>query len=208
MFVMAGAVACMGCAPVAMEASAATSSRDGSQVRLAPTKYKPAPGAKLERAIVAGGCFWGTEYHFRHLDGVTATAVGYIGGKTKNPTYEDVCSHTTGHAEAVMVEFDTAKLTYAKVLEQHWQTHNPTTLNRQGPDFGDNYRSAIFTLSDDQMKVAEKSKADAQKMFNKPIVTQIAKAPTFWMAEDYHQQYAEKTGRNHCPIDRSNHIGG
>ncbi len=177
-------------------------------VKLAPTTYRAAKGAKLQRAILAGGCFWGTEFHFRALPGVTATAVGYIGGTTSNPTYEQVCTHKSGHAEAVMVEFDTSKLAFRDVLARFWDVHNPCTLNSQGPDYGDNYRSAIFYLNDVQKAEAEKSMREAAPRFKRPIVTQLVKAPTFWLAEEYHQQYAEKTGKNHCPIDRRDHVGG
>ncbi|MDI9635642.1 peptide-methionine (S)-S-oxide reductase MsrA [Kamptonema cortianum] len=158
--------------------------------------------------MVAGGCFWGTEYYLRQMNGVVATAVGYIGGKTDNPTYKEVCYEGTGHAEAVMVEFDANVVSYSAILDRFWQIHNPCTWNRQGPDIGSQYRSAIFYLNDEQKSIAEKSKKDAQKLFRRPIVTLIEKAPRFWMAEEYHQQYAEKTGKTSCPIDRSDHKDG
>ncbi len=175
------------------------------EIKLAATKFMTTPDAKLERAIVAGGCFWGTEKYLRQTPGIVATAVGYIGGKTERPTYEAICYENTGHAEAVMVEYDTSVISYRQVLDRFWQIHNPCTLNKQGPDYGDQYRSAIFALNSDQLKSAEESKKVAAKLFKRPIVTEIKIAPRFWMAEDYHQQYSEKTGRA-CSIDRSDHI--
>lgn len=174
---------------------------------LGATKFKTKPGAKLERAVLAGGCFWGLEKHFRETPGITATAVGFIGGKTKNPTYKEVCYDNTGHAEAVMVEFDTSQISFKQVLDRFWQIHNPCTLNSQGPDFGDQYRSAIFPLNADQQRIAEQSVKDAAPLFRRPIVTEINTGHMFYMAEDYHQQYSEKTGRA-CAIDRSDHKGG
>lgn len=175
-------------------------------LKLAPTKNKSESKTR-EQAILAGGCFWGLEKHFRETPGITATAVGYIGGKTKNPTYKEVCYDHTGHAEATIVEFDPAIITYSQVIDQFWQLHNPCTLNRQGPDFGDQYRSGIYPLNNEQKKIAEDSKAKSAHLFKRPIVTEIVTGQTFYMAEDYHQQYAEKTGRA-CAIDRSDHIGG
>lgn len=177
------------------------------EIRLKPTNWTPAPGLEPQRAILAAGCFWGPEKFFRETPGVVATAVGYIGGKTERPTYEQVIYEETGHAEAVIVEFDPRVITYAQVLDRFWQIHNPCTVNRQGPDVGDQYRSAIFYLDDEQRRVAQQSMKDAQKLFRRPIVTELVRAPRFWMAEDYHQQYAERTGRM-CAIDRSDHIGG
>ncbi|MCB0826123.1 MAG: peptide-methionine (S)-S-oxide reductase MsrA [Armatimonadetes bacterium] len=188
--------------------AAASDEKPSAELKLAPTKFKAAEGANLERAIFAGGCFWGTEFHFRTVKGVTATAVGYTGGHKENPTYKEVCYTNTGHAEGVMLEFDPKVVSYRELVDQFWEIHNPTTKNRQGPDIGSQYRSAIYTLNDEQMKVALQSKKEAAKMFSAPIVTEIVKASPFYMAEDYHQQYAEKTGKASCPIDRSNHIGG
>lgn len=181
--------------------------RPSPTIKLAPTRYQARPGVKVERAIFAGGCFWGLEKHFRETPGVTATAVGFIGGKTKNPTYKEVCYNDTGHAEAVLLEFDPAKISYKQLVERFWQIHNPCTLNRQGPDFGDQYRSGIYPLNDAQKEIAEQSKRDAAPLFKRPIVTEIVTGQTFYMAEDYHQQYSEKTGRA-CAIDRSDHVGG
>jgi len=162
------------------------------------TPLVAAPGHEL--AAFAEGCFWGSEDTFRHVTGVVATAVGYTGGHTQAPSYEDVCSHTTGHAEAVLVEYDPAEVTYAKLLDVFWSSHDPTTKNRQGPDIGDQYRSAIFTFSPAQADAARASMADAQKRFARPIVTDITPIGAFWKAEDYHQQYDEKTGRKSCPL--------
>ncbi|CAN5412113.1 peptide-methionine (S)-S-oxide reductase MsrA [soil metagenome] len=163
------------------------------------TPLKPTPGHEL--AMFAMGCFWGSETIYRAVPGVTATAVGYAGGKTEHPTYESVCSHTTNHAEVVLVEFDTKKTSYEKLLKVFWDNHNPTTFNRQGPDTGSQYRSGIYTFNDEEQKEALASKKAYQKGFSKPIVTEILPAPRFWMAEDYHQQYHDKTGTSACPID-------
>lgn len=156
----------------------------------------------MAKATFAAGCFWGVEDVFRQVDGVNSTRVGYIGGKTANPSYEDVCSHTTGHAEAVEVDYDPAKVSYDQLLNVFWENHDPTTLNRQGPDVGDQYRSAIFTQDAEQQVAAEGSKAQADRSgrFRRPIVTQVVPAPEFWQAEDYHQQYFQKRGVSHCHI--------
>ena len=151
----------------------------------------------MAQAIFAAGCFWGVEETFRTTQGVTATAVGYIGGETDNPTYEEVCYKNTGHAEAVRVDYDPNQISYEQLLDVFWACHDPTTLNRQGPDVGTQYRSAIFTLDEAQFDAAEQSKTVAQAKFSNPIVTAIGAAPTFWMAEDYHQQYElkQRSGR-------------
>lgn len=155
-----------------------------------------------EKATFGAGCFWGVEATFRAVAGVKDAAVGYAGGKTEDPTYEDVCSHTTGHAEVVQVEFDPAVVSYERLLEVFWANHNPTTLNRQGPDVGDQYRSVIFYHSPEQRAAAEASKTrlDQSGRFKSPIVTFIQPAPTFYRAEDYHQRYLEKRGMSHCAI--------
>ncbi|HEY8075808.1 MAG TPA: peptide-methionine (S)-S-oxide reductase MsrA [Labilithrix sp.] len=150
-------------------------------------------------AAFAGGCFWGVEDMFRQVPGVTATAVGYAGGHTTNPTYESVCTHTTGHAETVLVEFDPQKVSYQKLLDVFFANHDPTTLNRQGPDVGDQYRSAVFTFSDVQAESARTTAAREEARIGKRVTTQIAPMPAFWKAEDYHQQYDEKTGTHSCP---------
>ncbi len=154
----------------------------------------------MNKATFAAGCFWGVEEKFRTTEGVTSTKVGYIGGKTDNPTYEAVCSKTTGHAEAVELEFDAEKISYEELLAIFWKMHNPTTPNQQDPDFGSQYRSAIFYHNDEQKESAKKSKDIAQEKLSDPIVTEITKASTFWDAEDYHQQYIMKKGRGSCHI--------
>jgi peptide-methionine (S)-S-oxide reductase len=156
----------------------------------------------MAKATFAAGCFWGVEANFRQVDGVTATRVGYTGGGLENPTYKDVCSDRTGHAEAVEVEYDPAKVSYDHLLSIFWDNHDPTQLNRQGPDRGSQYRSAIFFESPEQEQAARASKASLEKSgrFNRPIVTQIVPAVTFYEAEDYHQQYLEKRGLASCHI--------
>lgn len=153
-------------------------------------------------ATFAAGCFWGVEAEFRAIDGIAATRVGYIGGQTANPGYREVCSHTTGHAEAVEVSYDPDRVAYDQLLAVFWENHDPTQLNRQGPDVGDQYRSAIFTHDDAQREAAEASKQarQASGRYRRPIVTEIVPATTFWEAEDYHQQYLEKRGQAHCRI--------
>jgi peptide-methionine (S)-S-oxide reductase len=154
----------------------------------------------IAQAMFGAGCFWGVEEMFRQIPGVSHTTVGYCGGKTRNPTYEDVCSHSTGHAEVVLVEYDPTKVTYAKLLDTFWKGHNPTTLNRQGPDVGDQYRSAIFYFTPEQKAEAEasKEKIDKSGTYTKSIVTFIEPAPEFYRAEEYHQRYLEKHGRSSC----------
>lgn len=153
---------------------------------------------KMETAIFAGGCFWGVEALFQELDGVVDTTCGYIGGATPNPTYRDVCGHGTGHAEAVEVVYDPAKVSYEQLLAYFWRLHDPTTVNRQGPDRGDQYRSAIFYLTPEQKAAAEKGKIEAQKKWKNPIVTEIVPAPTFYPAEAYHQDYFKQHGGHGC----------
>ena len=165
------------------------------------------PGAqgaisKMQKATFAAGCFWGVEATFRQMPGVIATRVGYIGGNTENPTYKEVCTDRTGHAEAVEVEFDPAKVGYEDLLKVFWENHDPTQLNRQGPDWGTQYRSAIFFHTPEQQTAALASKESLEKArrYSKPIVTQIVPAVTFFPAEDYHQQYLEKRGMASCHI--------
>jgi len=157
---------------------------------------------KTEKATFGAGCFWGVEETFRKLKGVVSTAVGYAGGTKDNPSYEDVCTDETGHAEVVEVEFDPSQISYNQLLDIFWSNHNPTTLNRQGPDVGRQYRSVIFYQSPEQKATAESSKGELEKSrrFNRPIVTQIEPAPKFWRAEEYHQRYLEKRGQTHCAI--------
>jgi peptide-methionine (S)-S-oxide reductase len=164
----------------------------------AGTPLTPKPGHQL--AAFALGCFWGSENTFRHVPGVVATAVGYTGGHTTAPTYESVCTHTTGHAETVLVEFDPARVRYRDLLAVFWRSHDPTTKNRQGPDVGDQYRSAIFTFSPEQAAEARASMAEVSPRFRGPITTEIQPIGAFWKAEEYHQQYDEKTGRASCPM--------
>jgi peptide-methionine (S)-S-oxide reductase len=156
----------------------------------------------IEKATFGAGCFWGVEAVFRETKGVKETAAGYAGGTTENPTYEDVCSHQTGHAEVVEVQFDPGEVSYQQLLDVFWRNHDPTTRNRQGPDIGSQYRSVIFYHSPEQKAAAEASKAELEKSgrFRRPIVTEIEPAPTFYRAEEYHQQYLAKHGRTHCAI--------
>jgi peptide-methionine (S)-S-oxide reductase len=147
-----------------------------------------------ERATFGAGCFWGVESAFRLLDGVVSTAVGYTGGFVERPTYEQVCSDRTGHAEAVEVVYDPDVVSYEELLDVFWREHDPTQVNRQGWDVGTQYRSAIFVHSDEQKAAAEASRERAQAAYRKPIATEIEPAATFWPAEDYHQQYYEKRG--------------
>ena len=162
-------------------------------------KSKP---AAHETATFGAGCFWGVEATFRKVPGVIDAAVGYAGGSTDNPTYKDVCTDRTGHAEVVQVTYDPAKVSYEKLLGVLWACHNPTTLNRQGPDVGAQYRSAIFYHTPEQKAAAEASKAklDRSGSLPGPIVTQIVPAATFWRAEEYHQRYLEKHGRGACNV--------
>jgi peptide-methionine (S)-S-oxide reductase len=154
----------------------------------------------MEKATFGAGCFWGVEEAFRQLKGVASTAVGYEGGATDRPSYRDVCTDETGHAEVVEVTYDPKLISYDHLLDLFWKSHNPTTLNRQGPDVGSQYRSAIFFHSPEQEKTAKASKEKAQKNFRNPIVTQVVPAETFWKAEDYHQQYLAKRGLGSCHI--------
>ena len=156
----------------------------------------------MSKAIFAAGCFWGVEATFRQLPGVTSTRVGYTGGQTADPTYKDVCTDRTGHAEAVEVTYDPTQLPYEKLLDVFWENHDPTQVNRQGPDFGTQYRTAIFFSTPEQETAARASKAALEKShrFSKPIATQIVPAVTFYEAEDYHQQYLEKKGLASCHI--------
>ena len=154
----------------------------------------------MEKATFAAGCFWGVEATFRRLAGVKSTQVGYVGGSIKNPSYEAVCTDRTGHAEAVEVTFDPEVISYHDLLEVFWDNHDPTTKDRQGPDVGTQYRSAIFFHSPEQEEEAKLSRDAAQKRFKRPIVTQIVPAEEFWRAEEYHQQYLEKRGLAHCHL--------
>jgi peptide-methionine (S)-S-oxide reductase len=155
-----------------------------------------------EIATFGAGCFWGIEAAFRRLPGVLDAAVGYSGGRTENPTYQDVCTDTTGHAEVVQVTFDPEKLSYEQLLDAFWTIHDPTQVNRQGPDYGKQYRTAIFFHSPEQEATAKKSKQalDASGKLRRPVATEITAAGPFWRAEEYHQRYLEKRGAASCHI--------
>lgn len=155
-----------------------------------------------QKALFAAGCFWGVEAAFRQVKGVVSTSVGYSGGRTSNPTYREVCSDRTGHAETVQVEYDPTQVSYDELLDVFWANHDPTTLNRQGPDVGSQYRSAIFYLTPEQESAAKASKERLQRSgrYSRPIVTEITAGSEFYPAEEYHQQYLEKRGLAHCSI--------
>lgn len=154
------------------------------------------------KATFGAGCFWGVEMSFRRLDGVTDAAVGYAGGHTENPTYRDVCSHGSGHAEVVEVDYDPAQISYETLLEAFFEMHDPTQVNRQGPDVGDQYRSVIYVHTPEQQAAAEqfKNELDDAGRFARPIATAIEPAPTFWRAEEYHQRYIERRGGGGCAV--------
>lgn len=156
----------------------------------------------LEKATFGAGCFWQVEEVFRNIKGVKETAVGYLGGNLDNPTYEQVCTDKTGHAEVVEMTYDSKEVSYEELLKIFFENHNPTTMNRQGPDVGSQYRSAIFYHTDAQKKAAEKYKSDLQQSdkFKDPIVTEITPTSTFYRAEEYHQKYLAKRGLSTCPI--------
>jgi peptide-methionine (S)-S-oxide reductase len=158
--------------------------------------------SEIEKATFGAGCFWGVEAAFRKVEGVVSTAVGFMGGILENPTYNDVCTGTTGHAEVVEVLYDSSRVSYQDLMQVFWEIHDPTTLNRQGPDLGTQYRSVIFYHTTEEEALARKSKEEMQRSgkFKREIVTQIEPAGTFWKAEEYHQQYFEKTGRSSCRI--------
>jgi peptide methionine sulfoxide reductase msrA/msrB len=202
-------VACLAIALVALLARAGTKEDGMAQVGNPNCGKDPGHaghGTPLQArgsnqlAIFAQGCFWGVEERFRKVPGVVATAVGYAGGHAKNPSYEDVCTGETGHAESVLVEFDPAKVSYAELLRFFWTSHDPTSGNAQGPDHGTQYRSAIYTFGDEQLREAKASRDEQQKKLVDPITTEIAPAGPFWIAEDYHQQWDEKHGRLSCPL--------
>jgi len=155
---------------------------------------------KTQKALFAAGCFWGVQYYFDQVPGVIKSIAGYTGGHTENPTYDEVCSHTTGHAEAVLLEYDPDKVTYKTLLRQFFRMHDPTQFNRQGPDVGDEYRSAIFYFDPWQHKEAVEVRNARQKEIDTPVVTQIEKAGPFYPAEEYHQKFTEKTGMGMCHI--------
>lgn len=152
------------------------------------------------KALFGAGCFWGVQYYFDQIPGVTATVAGYSGGQTENPTYESVCSGKTGHAEVVLIEFDSSVVSYAVLLRHFFRLHDPTQLNQQGPDVGSNYRSVIFYFDEQQQKQAIEAIKIAQKNYKQPIVTEIAPAGPFFAAEDYHQHFTQRTGRGACHV--------
>ena len=158
----------------------------------------------MQEIVFGAGCFWGVQDAFDQIEGVTSTAVGYSGGQLDNPTYEDVCSGQTGHAEVVKVEYDEKKVSFEELLQTFWNIHDPTTLNRQGPDIGDQYRSVIYFHTPDQEKAAQSAKTalDESAVLRRQVATVIEEAPTFWRAEDYHQRYLEKNSAASC------HLGG
>ena len=151
----------------------------------------------MKKAMFGAGCFWGVEYNFSKLDGVSEVLSGYSGGKTPEPTYEQVCNNSTEHAEVVLIEFDESVISYEELLNSFWEKHDPTTLNRQGLDVGSQYRSAIFYFDDEQRNLAQKSLDKLQQKLEKKIVTEITEADTFWKAEEYHQKYFEKHNIRH-----------
>jgi len=146
----------------------------------------------IQKALFGAGCFWGVEEHFRKINGVIETLVGYSGGNTENPTYESVCYQNTNHAEVLLVNFDEEKISYEDLIQAFWKCHDPTTLDRQGPDFGKQYRSVIYYYNNEQKNIALKSRQKNQSNFNNTIVTEITKADIFYKAEDYHQKYIKK----------------
>lgn len=154
-----------------------------------------------EKAMFAAGCFWGVQFYLDQVPGVVSTSVGYSGGHTDNPTWERVFTHATGHAEVVLVEFNPNVINYEMLCKQFFRMHNPTELNRQGPDIGDNYRSAIFYFDGSQRQIAEETARAVQVNYPEPIVTQIVVARPFYVAEDFHQKFAERTGHGSCHID-------
>ena len=156
----------------------------------------------MATAMFGAGCFWGVEAAFARVPGVTSTAVGYAGGHVERPTYQQVCSDRTGHAEVVQVEYDPERVSYDELLEVFWSEHDPTQLNRQGPDVGSQYRSVIFVhdAEQEQAALASKERLQASGRFRRPVVTRIEPAPPFWRAEEYHQKYLEKRGLAHCAL--------
>ncbi len=172
----------------------------GTALWASPERADPPGGRDMKIATFGAGCFWGVEEAFRKLPGVTDTAVGYMGGSKENPSYQDVCGGHTGHAEVVRVAYDPDKTGYGRLLEVFWAIHDPTTLNRQGPDVGSQYRSVVFFHDEAQEKAAKvmKEALEKNRKFGGAIVTEIVPAKTFWRAEEYHQRYLEKHGRVHC----------
>jgi peptide-methionine (S)-S-oxide reductase len=187
---------------IAASCCAAARRGDSARARLASEPIAEKGAAAMQKATFAAGCFWGVEAAFRQVKGVKETAVGYEGGATENPTYQDVCSNSTGHAEVVQVTYDPGQVTYEQLLDVYWASHDPTTLNRQGPDVGTQYRSAIFFHTPEQEAAATASRnaLEEKRAFKRPIVTEIVPAATFYLAEEYHQRYLEKRGLSQCHI--------
>lgn len=154
----------------------------------------------MEQALFAAGCFWGVQYYFDQVPGVVSTMVGFTGGTTENPTWDEVNTHTTNHAEAVWIEFDAEKVSYETLVRQFFRMHDPTQLDRQGPDVGENYRSAIFYITDEQREIAERVKAELQKRHEGRIVTEITESGPFYRAEELHQKFTAKTGHGACRV--------
>jgi len=187
---------------VAFAGCAYTAAQEEAQQNVAQTTDEGSGESTMatETATFGAGCFWGVEEKFRTTPGVVDTEVGYAGGHTENPSYEDVCSHTTGHAEVVQLKYDPEQISYEQLLQIFFKMHDPTQVNRQGPDVGDQYRSVIFYHTDKQKQAAEKMKAelDESGQYSRPIATEIQPAPKFWPAEDYHQGYFKKRGGGAC----------
>ncbi len=173
---------------------------DPGHVNEAPKGGALTPTGHDQLAAFAAGCFWGVEDAFRHVKGVVSTAVGFTGGHTKDPDYPKVCTHTTGHAETVLVEFDPARVPYEQLVRVFFKIHDPTEVDRQGPDVGDQYRSEIFTFNDEQAAAAKAAKQVNEKVTGERFATKVEPIGPFYRAEDYHQQYAERTGSHGCPI--------
>lgn len=200
------AAAMMLLSPGCAEQAAVTKPAEAASNRQAATTQDSKRSGKVAKATFGAGCFWGVEAAFGEVPGVLSTAVGYAGGSTKNPTYKEVCTDRTGHAEVVQVEYDPAKVTYDQLLDVFWKVHDPTQVNRQGPDYGTQYRTVIFFHDAEQEKVAMASKERLGKSgrFSRPIATQIVAAGEFYPAEEYHQKYLAKRGLTSCHLPSGN----
>ena len=205
--VCVGMAACSRTAEPTMQPAAGVAAPSPSTAPTAPTPTDTmTKESKMAIAMFGAGCFWGVEETFRTMPGVIKTAVGYAGGTKDNPTYREVCADGTGHAEVVQITYDPTKITYSQLLETFWKCHDPTQINRQGPDFGEQYRTVIFSTSPEQQKQAQESKMAlaASGKWKRPIATAIQPVPTFWPAEDYHQQYLFKRGEANCHLPTGN----
>gem|GEM_PF-233853 len=199
--------ACSRTAEPTMQPAAGMASPTGTPSPASPTPAdRMTKESKVSIAMFGAGCFWGVEETFRTMPGVVKTAVGYAGGSKDNPTYKDVCNDTTGHAEVVQITYDPSKITYGQLLDTFWKCHDPTQINRQGPDYGEQYRTVIFYTSPEQQKEAQDSKMAlaASGKWKRPIATAVQPAPTFWPAEEYHQQYLFKRGEANCHLPTGN----